>query len=333
MIYSDVLSVLNHVSKIWKQHRNGRPSERVLQALDAETNVARLVWQKHIVGYGVGPKIRDGHVVAEHALRLYVRRKIAENRLSPGVRIPKRLHLRKLHRYMPIDVIEQGRPFCAQRAVQPSDPAAHISGPAGIIGLGVLSNDDGSPVILGCAHVFAPRDHMAPGPLAANIIEAPPAPTSNSLANRIGTLKLFTQFSDDNPNTIDAATCTPDTGITFPIAMIAGQSLAGIWDPSADAGPLRGRKVWRLDQQGNRVDGEVIGVDAQDIDFLDGLPRVHFQPIIRYQARNQGGDSGGAVVETLTNLLMGLHFGGDGVDQSLFCLASLVFPALNIKLR
>jgi hypothetical protein len=231
--------------------------------------------------------------------------------------------------YLPIDVIEQSSPFYAQKMVQAGDPAAHISGEAGVLGVGVRSSDDGSPLLLGCAHVFAPRNHRAPPP-AANIIEAPPAPSSPSLANRIGTLKLFTQFGA--ANTIDGATCAPDAGTTFPIATVAGQVLTGIWDPTVNTGPLAGRKVWRLDQTGKRVDGEIIGVEAHDVDFLDGFPSVHFTSVIRYQASNQGGDSGGAVIETLTNQLMGLHFAGDGGSQSLFCLASLIFKTLRIKL-
>jgi hypothetical protein len=171
---------------------------------------------------------------------------------------------------------------------------------------------------------------MADDPPNSHPVGAPPISHSSSAANRIGLVQDFTQFGVDNM--IDAAVCAPDPGVTFPIASILGQTISAVWDPSIYTGPLEGRAVWRLNQQGQRVDGQILYVDSQTIDFLDGLPDVCFNTIIRYQAPNTGGDSGGAVIETLTGNLMGLHFAGDSGNQSFFCLASLIFQTLNIKL-
>lgn len=324
MRHHEILSVLGEIRKIWKQHARGRPPERVQKRLDAQSNLARLPWRTQIVGYGVGPKLRQGRAVGEDVLRLYVRSKLSPARLPARDRIPKRAYFRSLKKYLPTDVIEQPRPFWGQAALRASSPVAHVSGPAGLITAGVLSKDGNSTLLLSCAHVFAPRNHMD-----SIVIESPPAPGS-SIINRIGVLKSFTKFSANS--TIDAATCTPDSGVTIPVAQVNGQRLSGFWDPDTNPAPLSGRSVWRVDSGGNRVDGVISGVDNQDVNYFDGFPAVHFQGVIRYTAPNQGGDSGAAVVDTATNQLLGIHFAGDGGDQSLFCLASLVFPTLGVKL-
>jgi hypothetical protein len=317
MKHSEILSLLRQIRKVSTRKRKGRGSR--------ETGFERLPWGTHIVGYGIGPKIRDGKVVEDHALRIYVRRKLAPNRLPKSVLIPKRVRVRSLNRYLPTDVIEQSQPFLAQVAVGASSQACHIAGPPGVISLGVLSATDNSPLLLSCAHVFAPRDHMN---LPVDAIESPPAPGS-TVVNRIGVLKSSVPFTA--MSTVDAATCQPDPGVTFPIAQVAGAAITGLWNPTTDTSPLAGRQVWRLDQNQKRVDGEIVAVDSQDVDLLDGLARVHFEGVIRYRAPNQGGDSGGAVIDTLTNQLMGIHFAGSGAE-GLFCVGLSCFKALSLKL-
>jgi hypothetical protein len=324
MDYQESMAILDAIERIWTSFRDGPPSA-VREHLEAETNLAQLPWHKEIVGYGIGPVRRANSSRICDGLRLYVRP--GAFLLSREPKIPERVRLRRLGQSLPVEVIEQ-QPVRAQTAVKPGDVAAHTSGPEGILGVGVLSQD-GAPLLLSCAHVFAPRDHMAPGPLKDNIIEGRPGPPSPAV--RLGTLQDVTAFGDSN--TIDAATCAPDPGTTFPIASIAAETLSGVWDPTVNTGPLSGRKVWRLDQTGARVEGEIVGVDAQSVNFLDGFPDVSFHGIISYLAPNAGGDSGGAVVETLTGHLMGLHFAGEGGSQSYFCLASLIFKTLNIKFQ
>jgi hypothetical protein len=164
--------------------------------------------------------------------------------------------------------------------------------------------------------------------LPVDAIESPPAPGS-TVVNRIVVLKSSVPFT--TVSTVDAATCKPDAGVNFPIAQVDGVAVTGLWNPTTDTLPLKDRQVWRLDQNQKRVDGEIIAVDSQNVDLLDGLPKVHFEGVIRYQAPNQGGDSGGAVIDTLTNQLMGIHFAGNG-SEGLFCVALSCFTALSLKL-
>jgi hypothetical protein len=317
MKLSEILFLLRQIRKASRRKRKVRDRR--------ETGFEHVPWGTQIVGYGIGPKVRDGKVVEDHALRIYVRRKLAPTRLLKSELIPKRVRVRSLNRYLPTDVIEQPLPFQAQGAVGPSSQACHVAGPPGVISLGVLSATDNSPVLLSCAHVFAPRDHMN---LPVDAIESPPAPGS-TVANRIGVLKSSVPFT--TVSTVDAATCEPDAGVTFPIAQVDGVAITGLWNPATDTSALTGRQVWRLDQNQKRVDGEIIAVDSQDVDLLDGLAVVHFEGVIRYRAPNQGGDSGGAVIDTLTNQLMGIHFAGNGAE-GLFCVALSCFNALSVKL-
>lgn len=322
MTLPEINSILERIERIAKRHAKGAPSERVLAALDRETNLGRLNWREHIVGFGIGPKMRRGRQTHDYALRLYVPRKVASARLRPHERIPKRLHLRRLHRYLPVDVIEQSKSFRAQVAVQSSGIAAHFHGEPGVISLAALSTADNSQVLLSCAHVFAPRNRLLPQK-SDNIIQSPPQ------IQRIGILRDFTVFG--LANTVDAAVCTPDTGVTCPTATVAGHSIPSVFDASVVA-PL-GRQVWRIDSLGNRIEGTITAVDHVSVDFHDGFDSVPFQTILRYHALNRGGDSGGAVIDTLTDQLVGIHFAGDDGTESVMCLASLVFSALSLKLR
>lgn len=329
MTYQEITRILECLRGIWDQHRR-RPPASTLEELEAETNLAHLPWRSRITGYGIGQKHVDGKKTNDYALRLYVRRKLATARLDTHERIPKRLHLKRWRTYVPIDVIEQPQPFVGQSAVNASSLVSHFKGDAGIIGLGVRSVNDGRPLLLSCAHVFAPRDVLLPD-LADNIIESPPIPNSNSLANRIGVLRSFTKFG--KRNTIDAATCEPDPSTTFAVGQIGGRAISGVWDPTAPGTQIVGRKVWRINKNGSQVAGEITAIDEQSVAFNDGFPAVQFVSILRYECPNQGGDSGGAVIDTLSDQIIGLHFAGSALNQSLLCLASLIFPNQQISHR
>jgi hypothetical protein len=192
-------------------------------------------------------------------------------------------------------------------SIQAGDKIAHVRGGAGLVALGVRAVDTGAPLLLSCAHVLAPRDGMFAGPVDGNIIEAPPILDSDSLSNRIGTLKEFVTFEPDH-NTIDAATCTPDPGLDLPIGVVSGHLVTDVWDPTVPGTQIAGRKVWRIDSQGDMIEGEILFVDSQLVTLSDGEGKVRFSSILRYRAPNSAGDSGGAVVDALTNQLVGLHF-------------------------
>jgi hypothetical protein len=321
MTYAEIQRTLRIVRKIWGRYSEGRPRDRVLRELGLETNLAGLPWTTQIVGYGIGPKIKERKRLDTWALRFYVRRKIAPSRLGKDDLIPKRLHLKVAGKYLVTDVITQTRPFVAQVAVQPGDRVSHLAGKAGLIGLGVRSTNGGGLLILSCSHVLAPRNHLRPG---VNIIESPPLPSPTNPTNRIGELASFKLE-------IDAATCRPDAGVTFPIASVDGTTIRSLFDPE-NLG-LRGRKVWRLDRSGTRVEGTLESFDDQEVDLHDGQAPVQFTRVIRYKTPNSRGDSGGAVIDQATNQLVGLHFAGDGSNTGLISQALPIFRSLRIKLQ
>ena len=220
-----------------------------------------------------------------------------------------------------------GRRITAQRQLNAGAPISHAGGEPGAVGIGVRSIESGATLILSCAHVLAPR-HLVDGP-AGNVIESPLSERAHPGSNRIGVLGRAVPF--ENTNTIDAAICLPDAGINVPVGVIDGEAIRGPWRPGPTAGVLAGRSVWRISASGERVPGEIIGVEDHAVDMLDGRPEVSFRSVLHYKSPNKGGDSGSAVIDDRTGELMGIHFAGDGGELSLMCLAFLVFDALKLE--
>lgn len=215
------------------------------------------------------------------------------------------------------------------RAVMPGDAVAHIAGGPGSIGIGVRSIEDGTTLLLSCAHVFAPRTLV--NAEAEDVIESPPILHSLAAQNRIGVVKRFIPF--EAFNSVDAATCAPDSGVVVPLATVAGQHILGPWRPGVGASRLAGRSVWRFDKDRGAIPGEIVGIEDHRVSFHDGRPKVQFQSVIHYRAENAPGDSGSVVIDTVTNELLGIHFAGDGFELSLMCFAFLAFDALSISLQ
>jgi hypothetical protein len=228
-----------------------------------------------------------------------------------------------------IDVVGGGR-FVGQRSIGAGAPLTHVRGTPGLAGLAVRTRDTGITVLLSCAHVLAPRDAVSSA--TDNVIESPSASGTAQPLNRIGVLQTFVPFGSTG-NTIDAAICSIDAGIDATVGLLAGETVTQIWEMSPTDPPLKGRDVWRVDQNGGRMPGRIAGkLEAHTVRFHDGFDPVPFESVVRYIAPNSSGDSGGAVIDALTGRFVGLHFAGDGIDQCLLCLAVLMFSALNIRL-
>jgi hypothetical protein len=241
--------------------------------------------------------------------------------------IPKEIYSNLLCAHLPVTCVEEKRVFLGQRQVNAGDQVSHACGSAGILGVSVRSTEDRAPLFLGCAHVLAPRDKVTT-PITSNVIDSPAAATLCSTTNRIGVLRRVSPFG--NQNTIDAATCTLDAGITSSLGVIDGTPISGVLDPRPSVTLLPGRKVWRLNQAGQRIEGTLGDFVSRSIDLLDDMGQTPFTSILIYETPNAPGDSGGAVVDSLTGALVGLHFAGDAGGGGLLCLAYLIFQALYI---
>lgn len=215
------------------------------------------------------------------------------------------------------------------RVLSPGAPVSHLNGEPGVIGLGVL-DDDNKPMILSCAHVLAPRDKVLdPTANKDQIVEAPPILNSSSTANRVGLLKWFIELEAES--VVDAAVAQLDDDITIPISMVNGVSISGLWKAPIKDDDFYDRSVWRVDQFGTQVMGNLRRRDSKKVPLHDGFDDVTYKNFIVYRALNSPGDSGGAVIDTATNELVGIHFGGDGFHESWLCEATLIFPALGLK--
>ena len=198
-----------------------------------------------------------------------------------------------------------------------------------MIGLGVL-DDDNKPLILSCAHVLAPRDKVLdPAADKDQIVEAPPILNSSNPANRVGLLKWFIELEAES--LVDAAVAQLDDDVTIPISVLNGVAISGLWKAPANDGDFYDRSVWRIDQHGTQIMGNLRQRDSRTVSLHDGFADVTYKNFILYRALNSPGDSGGAVIDAATHQLVGIHFGGDGFHESWLCEASLIFPALGLK--
>lgn len=116
----------------------------------------------HVIGFGRGPKLVDGLPTADHACRIYVRRKRTARQIRPSERIPERLDLGPGIGEILLDVIQSRRPRLSA-LTDPHDVAfpglsvGHCrSGITGTIGAVLQSSlEPGARFLLGACHVFA----------------------------------------------------------------------------------------------------------------------------------------------------------------------------------
>lgn len=129
------------------------------------TAVARFGSRPGVTGIDLGFKIKGGRHTRLLSIRIHVREKTAARYLSGRERFPRRIL------GVPVDVIEavyEPHPFDPQRqarlpVVQPGVSVGTLEGPTGTLGLLAMDVVDGSELVLGSAHVFAPSVDARPG--------------------------------------------------------------------------------------------------------------------------------------------------------------------------
>jgi hypothetical protein len=279
-----------------------------------------------ITGFGLGPKLVNGHPGDAMACRLYLRRKRPLATLRPSDRVPERLVLAGFDVPILMDVIE--RPDArlslltgVNRPIFPGISAGHCSsGETGSIGA-VCGLDGGTDrFLLGAAHVFAVSGlAMRKDP----IIQPGRLHGGTCPSFTIGTLEDFVRLipGPGFPNLADAALVRmserflPAAG-PLPITRAARREEV-----------REGETVKRLGCMSGTRTGTI-----SDLHFRTFLPHpvrgggtatFGFGDQILYNADSLGGDSGGPVLST-AGALIGIHVGRTGLD-------AIATPIWNIQ--
>lgn len=165
----------------------------------------------NVVGVGVGRRIESGRSTGEPCLSVFVSRKLPDDALHPDARVPSTI------RRCRTDVVEIGdvtagfqptpRPAARRRPTRGGSSVAHVNGPAGTIGAGVIDSEQtGTAVryyLLGNNHTLA---RMNEATLGDPILQPAASDGGRAPADTIGHLSRFIPLAfDGSPNLIDAA--------------------------------------------------------------------------------------------------------------------------------
>ena len=260
----------------------------------------KLLKKSNVVGVGIGEKIKDGKRTGRTCLKVYVEKKIAEEKLSKQDLVPP------LISKIETDVVEVGklRPLASNR--QRSRPArggasiGHYKITAGTLGCVVKDKATGQTLILSNNHVLANSNEAKKGDA---IIQPGSADGGKVKKDKIAELERWVKIGfGKKANTADAAVARPlnDKDVSPEISSI------GI-----PKGTVKGKVGLVVQKTGRTTDhtlGEIKDVNATVKVDYDGQTAL-FRNQILTSAMSQGGDSGSLILDQKRRAV-GLLFAG-----------------------
>src|SRR3989338_8617161 len=285
-----------------------------------QENETRLLKRANVVGVGIGEKITDGKRTGRPCLKVYVEKKVAEEKLSKQDLVPP------LVSEVETDVVEVGklRPLASNR--QRSRPAiggasiGHYNITAGTLGCLVKDKKTGLQLILSNNHVLANSNGAKKGDA---ILQPGVADGGKLKKDKIAELERFVKIGfGKKANAVDAAVARPlnDKDVSSEISSI------GI--PKGTAKGKVGLVIQKTGRTTDHTLGEIQDINATvkvDYDGQTGL----FRNQIMTSAMSQGGDSGSLVLDQKRRAV-GLLFAGS--DLVTICNPIVeVFKQLDIK--
>jgi hypothetical protein len=317
--------------------------ERLTAAADT-TQKEQRSWVRGagVQGYGIGEKISDQGQLKEVVLKIYVEKKLPENKLKDAVLIPKAVYVEGLNESVATDVVEIGKmkKEANTTRVRPAIPGFSIGltglGDAGTLGCLVKDAGDADPdpqstsrvYILSNSHVLANEGIAAAGHQALQAGEldggAAPADVLGKLVRSVPFTFSTTAFD----NLVDAAVAeVRRREVASAIRLIGIPTGVG----------TRLRRGMRVQKTGRTTD-YTVGI-IQDINFRTALPykkpgggtgRVGFRDQVLCTRYTAAGDSGAAVLN-MRKQIVGLHFAGSP-STSVFNKIEHVLTGLGIAI-
>ncbi|MEQ1931255.1 MAG: hypothetical protein ABL957_12120 [Parvularculaceae bacterium] len=298
-------------------------------------------WSKEspdFVGVGVAEQTTKGQKKGAPALKVYVRKKRARNRVPKSRLAPRFLTVAGAR--IPIDVEEIGNPrteveYYTHERRRPVGPGLGIGRKDEAWGFGtfgclVRSTDasDRSVYLLSCAHVLAANGLGRNGD---PIYQPAPEGTRRLADNIIARLARYQPFdfsTPDFPHAIDAAIARLEPGV-------ARSNLIpyyGAIGPPKTSQPKQVRMFGAA--TGARV-GDVLDPHFYgDIEFdhpQGGRRKLRFENIVYCTKYSDNGDSGAVVLDAEDGGLVGLHFAGSE-SASFYIRIGAIFSILQVEL-
>jgi hypothetical protein len=272
--------------------------------------------QHNVVGIGLGRKITDGKLRAEHCVRFYVEKKLPKEAIPAGDMLPNQIE------GVATDVIETGR-FHAlarqrqeQRVQRPARPGCSVGFSFGVghshvmAGtFGAVVERDGKWFVLSNNHVLANENALAPGEA---IYQPGLRDNSNSAHHRIARLTEFVKLERDQHNHVDCAIAEVlENKFVSPKVMPRINKLKS-GDPVV---ATDGMKVEKTGRSSGYTVGTIEDVGATiKVGFELGTLTFAHQILIEGSKGvfAEGGDSGSLIVERKSKRPVGLLFAGSG---------------------
>lgn len=331
------MSSLKHIEMVLEFVTEGGeasiPERQKAVAHESFQREERWSHDAHIQGLGIGEIIRDGEMLQELSLRVYVERKLPKSQLDHPV--PRTVRLPEYDIEVPTDVVSIGKVQLESNTikVRPAIPGfgvGHRDTSVGTLGCLVRKANTKSPTlyVLSNSHVLAEDGTAGKGD---PILQPGPHDGGQNPGDVIGALENWVpfQFTDSSfPNYVDAAIAkVKKSDVTSTIRLI------GV--PRGVSTYLR--RGMRVKKTGRTTDFTT-GV-IQDVNYRLGLSyrrpgggkgRAGLRDQVLCTRYTAGGDSGSAVLNE-RNRVVGLHFAGSP-SSSIFNKIEHVMRLLNIEI-
>lgn len=260
----------------------------------------KLLKKSHVVGVGIGEKIRDGKRTGRMSLKVYVERKTAKEKLAKSDLVPS------LISEIETDVVEVGkiRPLASNRMrTRPARGGAsigHFKITAGTLGCLVKDEKTGETLILSNNHVLANSNEAKKGDA---IIQPGAADGGKVKKDKIAELERWITIGfGKKANTADAAVALPlnDKDVSPEISSL------GI--PRGTAKGKVGLVVQKTGRTTDHTLGKIKDINVTVRVDYDGKTAL-FRNQILTSAMSQGGDSGSLALDQKRRAV-GLLFAG-----------------------
>jgi hypothetical protein len=332
-----------------KQNLSQQYLQARVQARAAEAVTARSAFnvraatspapETNVVGCGLGEKISQGRSTGIPAVKVLVRIKYPESQ------IPKELMLPKTVQGMPVDVEEVGTFRAAlKKSTKPSakvtDPRARLrpARPGSSVGFrdpnnafimagtfGLLVNKDGKTFILSNNHVLADEGRL---PVGSPIFQPGLLDQGNPATDQVASLSGFVSLQPGAPNIVDAAIAEVLPGMTNRDILLIGP-------PQGTAEAALDMVVHKFGRTTSYTAGRITSLETDvNVEYDTGTFMFSNQILIQGNNGSQfsaAGDSGSAIVERASGMVVGLLFAGSS-SHTMANHIGQVFSALGIDL-
>ncbi len=268
--------------------------------------------EHNVVGIGVGRKLVKGKPTAQHCVRFYVERKLAESAIPKQFLLPKRLG------NVITDVVETGRLHAFAnpergklRPIRPGCSIGFQSTTAGEVmagTLGALVEADGKRYMLSNNHVLAGENSLSAG---AAILQPGLLDKNDPGSDKVGALARFIKLQVGGPNKVDCAIAELNDGMKSNPAVMPRVNKLKSGDPVSAVENMQVEKTGRTTGYTTGVIHDVSATVKINYDQL-GVLTFSDQIMIGGASKpfSDAGDSGSLIVERKTKRPVGLLFGG-----------------------